>query len=147
MPVIVLFQIKNYFSFFGQSSSTWYPLFIWQWCSLSFTGYDIAFLHTGYGFPLVETRRIEGPGEKRIHSYRMSKDETYLAYQFSRNGSDWREIKVIRMKGPKRMDDHLRNVRFSSIVTKNVHGDFPEMLCYYSTCTNLNMPKCEISTL
>jgi prolyl oligopeptidase len=70
----------------------------------------------GYGFPLVETRRIEGPGEKTIHSYRMSKDETYLAYQFSRNGSDWREIKVIRMKGPKRMDDHLRNVRFSSIV-------------------------------
>jgi len=49
-----------------------------------------------------------------IKTYEVSHDSKYLAYSFSRNGSDWAEIKVCNTNGSQ-YDDHLLNVKFSNI--------------------------------
>lgn len=44
----------------------------------------------------------------------VSSNDEYLAYQFSRNGSDWREIKVISLTGKGNTKDHITGVKYSS---------------------------------
>lgn len=51
-----------------------------------------------------------------LDNYSVSKNSEYLAFTFDRNGSDWKEIKVVNLKKSKNLADHLYDVRFSDIV-------------------------------
>lgn len=63
---------------------------------------------------LVNPSSISRKDNIRIGSYQLSKDAKYLAYQFNRDGSDWAEIKVVRMNGS-HTKDHLKKIKFSNI--------------------------------
>lgn len=51
-----------------------------------------------------------------IDNFSMSKDAKYIAYTFNTNGSDWKEIKVADLEKQKSLEDHLYDVKMSSIV-------------------------------
>jgi len=62
---------------------------------------------------LVNPSSISRKDNIRIGSYQLSKDAKYLAYQFNRDGSDWAEIKVVRMNGS-HTKDHLKKSNFQT---------------------------------
>lgn len=64
---------------------------------------------------LVDPNFISTTDKISLKNYKVSKDSKLLAYQFSRNGSDWGEIKVIGIKTASNKKDHLFNVKFSGI--------------------------------
>ena len=64
---------------------------------------------------LVDPNYISLKDKITLNSYSVSKDSKLLAYQFSRNGSDWREIKVVSIQDAVDLKDHLKGVKFSSI--------------------------------
>ncbi len=70
---------------------------------------------------LVDPLQISTKDQIRIDSYEPSKDSKYLAIEYSRNGSDWKEIKVMDIKSGKFLDDRLKNVKYSSIAWRG-HG-------------------------
>ena len=63
---------------------------------------------------IVDPSMISSKDEIAIEGYSVSKDSKYIAYQFSRNGSDWLEIKVEKING-RNPKDHLENIIFSEI--------------------------------
>lgn len=78
---------------------------------------------------LVDPATISTKDNIYIEKYAVSKDNQYLAYQFSRNGSDWGEIKVIRINTARHKKDHLKNSKFSSIAWKDdgfYYSKFPQ---------------------
>lgn len=54
-----------------------------------------------------------------LRSYNVSADSKYLVYQYSTNGSDWTEIRVVRLDFGDHLDDHLVGVKHSNIVWKD----------------------------
>ncbi|MBN8704070.1 MAG: S9 family peptidase [Bacteroidetes bacterium] len=68
---------------------------------------------------LVDPNFISTKDNILIEDYEVSLNSKYLAYQFSRNGSDWCEIKVVNIKTGIHKDDHLKNVKFSTIAWKD----------------------------
>lgn len=64
---------------------------------------------------IVDPNYISYKDQIRIKDYKVSKDSKYLAFQFSRNGSDWAEIKVVNLESKEYIQDHLYDVKFSSI--------------------------------
>ncbi len=50
-----------------------------------------------------------------ISSYAVSQNSDLLAYQYTRNGSDWHEIGVVGLPSGKHLKDHLKGVKFSNI--------------------------------
>lgn len=50
-----------------------------------------------------------------LKGYSVSKDSEYLAYQFSRNGSDWAEVKIVTLNHKEHKKDHLKGLKFSNI--------------------------------
>lgn len=75
---------------------------------------------------IIDPRFISGKDRIVLKDYSVSKDSKLLAYQFSRNGSDWAELKVISLPSGIEKKDHLKNLKFSNIAWK---GDG----FYYST--------------
>ncbi len=71
-----------------------------------------------YSEKIVDPNYISAKDQIRIRGYSVSKDSKYLAYQFSRNGSDWTEIRVVNLKTKDHLDDQLVNVKFSDIQWK-----------------------------
>jgi len=67
---------------------------------------------------LVDPNFISNRDKIRIKGYWVSGNSELLAYQFSRNGSDWAELKVISLKSKLHKDDHLKNLKFSNIAWK-----------------------------
>ncbi|MCL3781943.1 S9 family peptidase [Prolixibacteraceae bacterium JC049] len=67
---------------------------------------------------LVDPNYISNQDEIRLKQYKVSKDSKYLAYLFNRNGSDWREVKVVQIENKKHLADHLKDVIYSSIAWK-----------------------------
>ena len=53
-----------------------------------------------------------------IRRFQPSKDSRYLAYQYTRNGSDWYECGVVQLPSGRQMKDHLEGLKFSSIAWK-----------------------------
>jgi prolyl oligopeptidase len=45
----------------------------------------------------------------------LSIDSKYLAFQFSRNGSDFGEARIINMEKLTQLEDHINNIKFSTI--------------------------------
>ena len=64
---------------------------------------------------LVDPNFISGSDQVMLKGYWVSKDSELLVYQFSRNGSDWAEAKVVSLENGNHLKDHLTGLRFSSI--------------------------------
>ncbi|MFK8101227.1 MAG: prolyl oligopeptidase family serine peptidase [Saprospiraceae bacterium] len=64
---------------------------------------------------LVDPNYISYKDKITLKEYKVSNDSKYLAYQFSRNGSDWMEIKVVSLKNGAHKKDHLKGIKYSSI--------------------------------
>ncbi|MFC2104405.1 prolyl oligopeptidase family serine peptidase [Bacteroidota bacterium] len=67
---------------------------------------------------IVDPNYISLKDQIRLKGCAVSKDSKYLAYQFSRNGSDWAEIKVVNLENKDHLVDHLVDVKFSNIAWK-----------------------------
>ncbi|MDX1479402.1 MAG: prolyl oligopeptidase family serine peptidase, partial [Saprospiraceae bacterium] len=80
----------------------------------------------GHSSVLVDPAYLSKKDHIRLLSYDVSGDSRYLAYQFSRNGSDWCEVKVVGFKSGNHLDDHLTGLKFSDLAWR---GDG----FYYST--------------
>jgi prolyl oligopeptidase len=79
---------------------------------------------------LVDPNYISKKDRILLKGHSLSSDSRYLAYQFSRNGSDWTEIKVVKMKNGIHTKDHLKNVKFSNIQWKGdgfFYSSFPQV--------------------
>ena len=80
-----------------------------------------------------------------ITGYEVSLDSKNLVYMINRNGTDWREIKVIGLPSGKEKKDHLKGIKYSSVAWKGNgfyyskypnHGEFYAALgeeVYYHT--------------
>jgi len=78
---------------------------------------------------LVDPNFISLKDNISIQEYSVSMDSKLLAYQFSRNGSDWGEIKVINLNTEIHLKDHLTNIKFSDIAWKDdgfYYSRYPE---------------------
>ncbi len=64
---------------------------------------------------LVDPNFISSSDKIVLNDYALSHDNKYLAYSYSRNGSDWAEIGVVYMEHGEQMKDHLTGVKFSEI--------------------------------
>ncbi len=69
----------------------------------------------GDGAVLVDPNFISLKDNITLNGYSVSKDSKLLAYRFSRNGSDWNEIKVISLQTGLHKEDHLTGIKFSNI--------------------------------
>jgi prolyl oligopeptidase len=65
---------------------------------------------------LVNPKSISATDRIDVRKFKLSPDGKYLAYQYSRNGSDWMEIRIIDIKTKKTKREVLKNIRFSEIV-------------------------------
>jgi prolyl oligopeptidase len=63
---------------------------------------------------LIDPNFISHKDKIVIRDFEVSGNSKYIAYEYSRNGSDWVEINVSEIEGPS-LTDHLTNVKFSSI--------------------------------
>ncbi|NOZ48147.1 MAG: S9 family peptidase [Chlorobi bacterium] len=78
---------------------------------------------------LVDPSFISTKDNISFKGYAISKDSKLLAYQFSRNGSDWGEIKVVNIKTGIHKNDYIKNVKFSNIAWKDdgfYYSRYPE---------------------
>lgn len=64
---------------------------------------------------LIDPNLISRKDKIVLNGYSVSKDSKLLAYQFSRNGSDWNEIKVVSLQTRSEKKDHLTGLKFSHI--------------------------------
>jgi prolyl oligopeptidase len=67
---------------------------------------------------LLDTNTLSEDGTVALSNYSVSKDGKYLAYGISRGGSDWNEIFVMEIESEKKLDDHLKWIKFSGISWK-----------------------------
>lgn len=67
---------------------------------------------------LVDPAHISTKDRIMLKGFDVSQNSDLLAYQFSRNGSDWAEIKVVELKNAVHRKDHLKNIKFSNIAWK-----------------------------
>jgi len=85
-----------------------------------------------YGPALLIQDSIDNPPEILVHpkdistkdnilllGFYCSKESDFIAYKYSRNGSDWHEIEILRMPKKKKLKDHLKNVIYSTIAWKD----------------------------
>lgn len=68
---------------------------------------------------LVNPKSISSADRIDIRKFKLSPDGKFLAYQYSRNGSDWMEIRIIDIKTRKTKKEVLQDIRFSEIVWYN----------------------------
>jgi len=64
---------------------------------------------------LIDPNFVSGKDNIYIGGIASSKDSKFLAYKFSRNGSDWMEIKVVKLPSGTHLKDHLLDVKHSGI--------------------------------
>ena len=64
---------------------------------------------------LVDPVFISAKDQIRIGGYSVSKDSKLLAYSFSRNGSDWKEVKVVSTLHGENLKDHLKELKSSKL--------------------------------
>ena len=63
---------------------------------------------------LLDPEVLADKGDRiRLKGYSVSKDSKLLAFQYSRNGSDWAEMGVVNLETGKLMNDHLSGLKFS----------------------------------
>lgn len=62
---------------------------------------------------VLDPNLLSEDGTVALNSVSFSKDGQYMAYQISRNGSDWQEILVWDLKNRQPLSDHIKGVKFS----------------------------------
>lgn len=67
------------------------------------------------GRVLLDPNLLSDDGTVSLSNLGVSKDGKYLAYGISRGGSDWNEIFVMEIESGKKLDDHLKWIKFSGI--------------------------------
>ena len=96
---------------------------------------------------IVDPSFISARDNIMLKGYSVSGDSKLLAYQFSRNGSDWGEIKVVNLKSGNHKNDHLTGVKFSGIswkangfyysaFNKNEEGEWCQQVFYHKMGTS-----------
>ncbi len=63
----------------------------------------------------LDPNKFSPDGSVSLAAYTFSKDYKYCAYSISRGGSDWREIYVKTIETNKKLNDHLRWIKFSGM--------------------------------
>lgn len=69
---------------------------------------------------LVHPDKFSSKQSIKVVSHALSENKKYLAYEFSRNGSDWTEIRVLSIENESHLVDHIMNVKFSSIIWEGI---------------------------
>ncbi len=64
---------------------------------------------------LVDPIFISSSDNISIKNYSLSHDSKYLAYEYSRNGSDWAEVRVISMENGDHLKDHITGLKFLKV--------------------------------
>lgn len=68
---------------------------------------------------LVDPNFISNKDKITLKNYSVSKNSEWLVYEYSRNGSDWAEARIVSLKTGIEKKDHLTNLKFSEIAWKN----------------------------
>ncbi len=63
----------------------------------------------------LDPNKFSSDGSVSLAQVSISHDNKYAAYAISRGGSDWREIYVMEVETRKKLNDHLKWVKFSGI--------------------------------
>lgn len=63
----------------------------------------------------LDPNKLSTDGTTSLQGIDFTKDGSLAAYQISEGGSDWRKVIVIETKTGKKMDDTLRDVKFSGL--------------------------------
>lgn len=71
------------------------------------------------GEVLLDPNKLSDDGTVSLAGLRLSDDGKYLAYGISRGGSDWNEFFVMDVKTKKKLDDHLKWIKFSGMAWKD----------------------------
>ncbi len=71
------------------------------------------------GDVLVDPTYISKSDRITLRGHAVSMNSEYLAYLYSRNGSDWGELNVVSIKDKVKMKDHLDNLKFTNIAWKD----------------------------
>lgn len=64
---------------------------------------------------VIDPNKMSEDGSVSLAQYKVSNDGKYIAYAISKGGSDWREIFVKNLETNKKLDDHIKWVKFSNI--------------------------------
>jgi len=64
---------------------------------------------------LLDPKEISDTDKIIIKGFEISKDAKYLAVIFGRNGSDWSEIKVLKLPSGRLLSDHVKGVKYSGV--------------------------------
>ncbi|MDA3865184.1 MAG: prolyl oligopeptidase family serine peptidase [Salinivirgaceae bacterium] len=64
---------------------------------------------------LINPTYIDRKNKVKIERWAVSPDSKYVAFQYSRNGSDWAEIGVVNTRTGAMLNDNLKGLRFSGI--------------------------------
>lgn len=64
---------------------------------------------------LVQSPEVDKSSMIRIEELYASADSKYLAYEFSRNGSDAKEIKIVDLRTEKELPDHIVGSRYGDV--------------------------------
>ncbi|RUT79706.1 prolyl oligopeptidase family serine peptidase [Ancylomarina longa] len=70
-------------------------------------------------YPLVDPNFNTKNDKVDIQSYAVSRDSKYLCYLINRNGTDWREARVVSLPSGTRKRDHILGIKYSSIAWMN----------------------------
>ncbi|NOU60407.1 prolyl oligopeptidase family serine peptidase [Marinifilum caeruleilacunae] len=68
---------------------------------------------------IVDPNFKNGKDNVSLAGYSVSKNSNYLAYAITRNGTDWREIKVVSLPSGNEKGDHIKGVKYSSLAWKD----------------------------
>ncbi len=84
---------------------------------------SVLYRQKGNGAPEVflDPNKFSADGTTSLQGIDFTKDGSLAAYQISEGGSDWRKVIVIDTKTGNKMDDTLRDVKFSG--TSWLHND------------------------
>ena len=64
---------------------------------------------------LLDPNKLSSDGTVALAAMSVSKDGKYLAYGTAGGGSDWNEFYVMEINGSKKLNDHLKWIKFSGI--------------------------------
>ncbi|PPK88505.1 prolyl oligopeptidase [Neolewinella xylanilytica] len=91
--------------------------------------YRLMYQRLGQSPALYIQTEIDHPGQRLLsptdisetdritfYDYRESPDGAHLAVLFGRNGSDWRELRIVKLRGAGMLSDHLVDIKFSTVV-------------------------------
>lgn len=70
----------------------------------------------------LDPNKLSKDGTTSLAGIQFSKDGSLCAFQLSEGGSDWRKVVILNTQTGKRLDDTLRDIKFSGIAWKGNEG-------------------------